>query len=394
MALQRLKEAAEKAKCELSSMVQTTINLPFITADQSGPKHLQMNFSRAKFEGLVDDLVEKTKIPCQKALADAKLRTADVDEVILVGGSTRMPCVQAMVKEIFAKEPIKNLNPDEVVGLGAAVQAGVLSKEEGLEEIVLVDVTPLSLGVETMGGVMTRLIERNSHIPTEKSEIFTTPADNQTTVEIHVLQGEREFSRDNRSLGTFKLHGIPPAPRGMPQIEVTFKIDANGILNVFAKDKASGKEQSITIVASSGLSKDEVEKMKKEAEMNAGSDKKKRDLIEKQNMADSIAYQTEKTLKEYGDKISADQKSKIQATVDNLKKVKEKDDPAAIDRAIQEVQEASQEIGKALYQQAAAGSSQPGPGAQAGSSSGSAKSSGKKEGDDGKVIDADYEVKD
>lgn len=402
MALQRLKEACEKAKCELSGMIQTTINLPFITADQSGPKHLQVNITRAKFEELVDDLVDKSKAPCQMALKDAKLSPSQVDEVILVGGSTRMPCIQAVVKEIFEKDPIKNLNPDEVVALGAAIQGGVLGNDESLKDVVLIDVTPLSLGIETLGGVMTRLIDRNTAIPTEKSETFTTAADSQPAVEIHVLQGEREFARDNRSLGTFRLTGIPPAPRGMPQIEVTFKLDANGILNVSAKDKATGQQQSITITASSGLSKDEVDRMARDAESHASEDKKKREVIEKQNMADSILYQTEKTLKEHGEKLSADQKKKIEDSMANLKKAKDGEDGAAIDKAVEELQESAQEIGKILYQQASQG--QPGPdgpgfgpggpgfgGPSEGPHDGGKKSSSK---DEDNVIDADYEVKD
>ncbi|RME86105.1 MAG: molecular chaperone DnaK [Planctomycetota bacterium] len=402
MALQRLKEACEKAKCELSSMVQTSINLPFITADQTGPKHLQMNISRAKFEELVDDLVEKTKDPCNQALRDAKLSPSDIDEVILVGGSTRMPCIQAVVKEIFGKDPVKNLNPDEVVALGAAIQGGILSGDENLKDILLIDVTPLSLGIETLGGVMTKLIERNTRIPTEKTEVFTTAADNQTSVEIHVLQGEREFARDNRSLGVFRLDGIPPAPRGVPQIEVTFKLDANGILNVKAKDKATGKEQSITITASSGLTKEEVERMQKEAEAHAEEDRKRRELVELKNQADSIAYQAEKTLKEHESKVSASDKEKITQAIEELKKVKDSDDKKAIENAIQKVQESLQEIGKILYQQAAGGpTGAPGggpggpggrttpPGGGASDQQGEQKSENEEN-----VIDADYEVKD
>ncbi|RME02401.1 MAG: molecular chaperone DnaK [Planctomycetota bacterium] len=401
MALQRLKEACEKAKCELSTMIQTTINLPFITADQSGPKHLQMNISRAKFEELVDHLVEKTRIPCEKALEDAGLKPSDIDSVVLVGGSTRMPCIQAFVKNFFGKEPERSVNPDEVVALGAAIQGGILSGDEKLKDVILLDVTPLSLGIETLGGVMTKLIERNTTIPVEKSEIFSTASDNQPAVDIHVLQGEREFAKDNRTLGRFQLTGIPPAPRGVPQIEVTFKIDANGILNVSAKDKATGKEQSITITGSSGLSKEEIERMRKEAELHAEEDRKRKELVEKQNMADSLVYQTEKVMKEHQDKIPADEKKKIENAIEELKKVRESAKTAAeIDQAINKFQEASQAIGKILYEQAAkqaAGSANPQNSETQQSSSSTNTDSNSSSNTSNKgdtVIDADYEVKD
>src|SRR3989440_237351 len=328
MALQRLKEAAEKAKMELSTVMETDINLPFITADQSGPKHLQMKLTRAKFEQLVDDLLQKTVGPTKQALADAGLDPSKIDEVVLVGGSTRIPKVQQIVKDLFSKEPHKGVNPDEVVAVGAAVQAGVLAGD--VKDLLLLDVTPLSLGIETMGGVMTTLIPRNTTIPTRKSEIFSTASDNQTSVEVHVLQGERSLARDNRTLGKFHLVGIPSAPRGVPQIEVTFDIDANGIVNVQAKDLGTGKEQKITITASSGLSKDEVQRMMKEAESHAGEDKKRRDEIEMRNRADQAVYGAERMLKDTGDKLAPADKSAIESAMENVKKAMEGTDSAGI----------------------------------------------------------------
>ncbi len=319
MALQRLKEAAEKAKIELSSSTSTEINLPFISADATGPKHLQMTLSRAQFEQMVDDLIERTKIPCQNALRDAGLSASDIDEVILVGGSTRVPKVQEIVKQLFGKEPHKGVNPDEVVAMGASIQGGILGGS--VKDILLLDVTPLSLGIETLGGVTTRLIERNTTIPTRKSQIFSTAADGQTAVSIHVLQGEREMAAQNRTLGTFDLVGIPAAPRGVPQIEVTFDIDANGIVHVSAKDLGTGKEQSIQIQSSSGLAKEEIDKMVKEAEMHAEEDKKEREKIDTRNTADSLVYSTEKSLKDYGDKISAADKNSVEAALADLKAV-------------------------------------------------------------------------
>src|SRR5713101_809686 len=327
MALQRLKESAEKAKMELSTVMETDINLPFITADQTGPKHLQMKLSRAKFEQLVEDLLQKTVGPTKQALTDAGLDPSKIDEVVLVGGSTRIPKVQAIVKELFGKEPHKGVNPDEVVAIGAAVQAGVLSGD--VKDLLLLDVTPLSLGIETMGGVMTVLIPRNTTIPTRKSEIFSTASDNQTSVEVHVLQGERSLARDNRTLGKFHLVGLPPAPRGVPQIEVTFDIDANGIVNVSAKDLGTGKEQKITITASSGLAKDEVDRMMKEAEAHAEDDRKRREEIEVRNQAEALVHSTERMLKEYGDKLGASDRQAIESAIGELKKAIETTDGAA-----------------------------------------------------------------
>lgn len=347
-ALQRLKEAAEKAKIELSSTMETEINIPFITADQSGPKHLNVKLTRAKLEDLVGDLIEKTIEPVKKALKDAKIEAKDVDEIILVGGMTRMPKVQEVVKKFFGKEPLKGVNPDEVVATGAAIQAGVLGGD--VKDVLLLDVTPLSLGIETLGGVATKLIERNTTIPASKTEVFSTAADNQTSVEIHVLQGEREFAKDNKTLGRFILDGIPPAPRGVPQVEVIFDIDANGILNVSAKDKATSKEQKITITGSSGLSEEEVEKMQKEAEKHAEEDKKKKELVETKNMADSLIYSTEKTLKDAGDKVKAEDKKGIEDLAEKLKKEKEGEDLEAIKKAYEELGEAVQKIGAAMYQ--------------------------------------------
>ncbi len=357
MALQRLKEAAEKAKMELSTVMETDINLPFITADQSGPKHLQMKLTRAKFEQLVDDLLQKTVGPTKQALADAGLDPSKIDEVVLVGGSTRIPKVQQIVKELFRKEPHKGVNPDEVVAVGAAVQAGVLAGD--VKDLLLLDVTPLSLGIETMGGVMTTLIPRNTTIPTRKSEIFSTASDNQTSVEVHVLQGERSLARDNRTLGKFHLIGLPPAPRGVPQIEVTFDIDANGIVNVSAKDLGTGKEQKITITASSGLSKDEVDRMMKEAESHADEDKKRREEIEARNRADQAVYGAERFVKDSGDKLSAADRQAIEGAAESLKKAIESNDAAAINRAMEGLTQAQHKAAASLYQQA----STAGPGA-------------------------------
>ncbi len=349
MALQRLKEAAEKAKIELSSTMETDINLPFITADQTGPKHLNLKLSRAKFEGLVDDILQKTLEPCRKALADSGLSTSQVDEVVLVGGSTRIPKIQAMVKEFFGKEPHKGVNPDEVVAVGAAIQGGVLSGEVG--DVLLLDVTPLSLGIETLGGVMTKLIERNTTIPTKKSEIFSTAADNQTSVDVHVLQGEREFAKDNRTLGHFQLTGLPPAPRGVPQIEVSFDIDANGIVHVSAKDMATGKEQSIEIKASSGLNEDEIQRMVTEAKRHESEDHERRKAVEAKNHLDSLIYQTEKLVKENQDKLDPATKGSMEQAIAEAKKVLETGDRAAIEAQLEALERASHAMAQALYSQ-------------------------------------------
>jgi molecular chaperone DnaK len=349
MALQRLKEAAEKAKCELSTVQQTEVNLPFITADASGPKHLNINLTRAKLEQLVMDLVEKSLGPCQQALTDAEKTAAQIDEVVLVGGQTRTPLVQEKVKQFFGKEPHKGVNPDEVVAVGAAIQAGVLKGE--VKDVLLLDVTPLTLGIETLGGVATPLISRNTTIPTSKSQIFSTAADNQPSVEIHVLQGERPMAADNRTLGRFMLDGILPAPRGMPQIEVSFDIDANGILSVKAHDKGTGKEQKITITASSGLSKDDVEKMQREAEAHAAEDVKRRDEVETRNAADTMAYTAEKTLRDYKDKISDDLNKEVEEKVQAVRSALQGSDIEAIRRATQELNEVMQKVGTAVYQQ-------------------------------------------
>src|SRR5499426_3025611 len=345
MALQRLKEAAEKAKMELSTVMETDINLPFITADQSGPKHLQMKLTRARFEQLVDDLLQKTVGPTKQALADAGVDPSKIDEVVLVGGSTRIPKVQQIVKELFSKEPHKGVNPDEVVAVGAAVQAGVLAGD--VKDLLLLDVTPLSLGIETMGGVLTVLIPRNTTIPTRKSEIFSTAADSQTSVEVHVLQGERPMAKDDRTLGKFHLTGIPPAPRGVPQIEVTFDIDANGILNVTAKDTATGKDQKITITSSSGLSKEEVERMAKDAESHAAEDKAQREVIESKNQLDTMVYSVEKMLKEHGDKISGDDKGAVESALADAKKAIEGSDPAVMNSARERLTQASHKLAEA-----------------------------------------------
>src|SRR5467141_110469 len=367
MALQRLKESAEKAKMELSTVMETDINLPFITADQTGPKHLQMKLTRAKFEQLVDDLLQRTVGPTKQALSDAGLDPSKIEEVVLVGGSTRIPKVQAIVKELFGREPHKGVNPDEVVAVGAAVQAGVLAGD--VKDLLLLDVTPLSLGIETMGGVMTVLIPRNTTIPTRKSEIFSTASDNQTSVEVHVLQGERSMARDNRTLGRFHLVGLPPAPRGVPQIEVTFDIDANGIVNVSAKDLGTGKEQKITITASSDLAKDEVDRMMREAEAHAGEDKKRRDEIELRNRADQAVYAAERMLKDTGDKLGGSDKQAIEAAMDAVKKASEGTDAPAIQKALDELMSAQHKAAESLYKQQAAGAA-GGPGAAGGAEPG------------------------
>jgi molecular chaperone DnaK len=383
MALQRLKEAAEKAKCELSTTLQTEINLPFITADASGPKHLVMTLTRAKLESLVMDLIERTTEPCRQAMKDAGVTPRQINEVILVGGQTRMPKVQELVRELFGKEPHKGVNPDEVVAVGAAIQAAVLAGE--VKDVVLLDVTPLSLGIETLGGVMTPLIARNTTIPTRKSEIFTTAADNQTSVEVHVLQGERPMARDNRTLGKFHLVGIPPAPRGMPQIEVAFDIDANGILNVSAKDTATGKQQAITITASSGLTKDDINKMVREAEVHADEDKKRRQEIEVKNQADSLAYNTERQLNELGDKVPAADRSAIEAAIKEVRDALPSDDVERIRRASDALTKASHKMAEVLYRDA-----QAKPPGEASAPDG-AGPGGKTRTAEGEVVDAEFE---
>ncbi len=384
LALQRLKEAAEKAKIELSSATQTEINLPFITADASGPKHMNIKLTRAKLESLVEDLIEKTAEPCRKALADAGLKANEISEVILVGGMTRMPKVQEKVKEIFGKEPHKGVNPDEVVAMGAAIQGGVLVGD--VKDVLLLDVTPLSLGIETLGGVFTRLIDRNTTIPTRKSQVFSTAEDGQTAVTIRVFQGEREMAADNKLLGQFDLVGIPPAPRGMPQIEVTFDIDANGIVNVSAKDKATNKEQAIRIQASGGLSDADIEKMVKDAEANAESDKRKKELVESKNQAESLINSTEKTLKEHGDKISPAEKSTIETSIGELKTAVEAEDLTVIKEKTEALMQASMKLGEAMYkaQQASAQQSGEAQGPEAGAGNAEQPK-------DEKVVDADFE---
>jgi molecular chaperone DnaK len=393
MALQRLREAAEKAKVELSQMLQTDVNLPFITATADGPKHLNLTLTRAKFESLCEDLFNKTREPLEKAIKDAKLSPNDIDEVILVGGSTRIPKIQAIVKDFFGKEPSKGVNPDEVVAVGAAIQGGVLAGD--VSDVLLVDVTPLTLGIETLGGVLTPMIPANTVIPKKKTEIFSTASDNQTSVEIHVLQGERSMARDNRSLGRFHLDGIPPAPRGVPQVEVTFDIDVNGILSVSAKDKATNKEQNIRIEASSGLSKDEVEKMKQDAEKNRQDDDKRKEEINMKNQADNLVYSTEKQLKELGDKLTADQKTKIENAKNRLQTaIKEK--PEDIQPAIDELNKAWSEASSAMYGQPGAGA-QPGPDPsqqQAGQPGGDGNQQQDSSAGDSGVEEADYTVVD
>ncbi len=387
MALQRLKEEAEKAKMELSTTMETDINLPFITADASGPKHLNIKLSRSKLETLVEDLVERTDGPCRTALKDAGLKAADIDEVILVGGMTRMPKVQEKVKEIFGKEPHKGVNPDEVVAIGAAIQGGVLQGD--VKDVLLLDVTPLSLGIETLGGVMTKLIEKNTTVPTKKSQIFSTAADNQPAVSIHVLQGEREMAQDNKTIGRFELNDIPPAPRGVPQIEVSFDLDANGILHVSAKDLGTNKEQSIKITASSGLTEAEIEQMTRDAEAHADEDKKKRELVETRNQADALVHATEKSLKDLKDKVDAETKANVEKEIANVKEVVKTDDVAAIKAAVEALTNASHKLAELMYAQAA--KENPGGGDSDDPSGGAGTGKPGKKDDDDDVVDADFE---
>jgi molecular chaperone DnaK len=381
--LQRLKEAAEKAKIELSSSQQTEINLPYITADKSGPKHLAIKITRAKFESLVENLIERTVEPCRIALKDAGLKISDIEDVILVGGMTRMPKVQETVKDFFGKEPRKDVNPDEAVAVGAAIQGGVLKGD--VKDVLLLDVTPLSLGIETLGGVSTKLIQKNTTIPTKAQQVFSTADDNQSAVTIHVLQGERELASGNKSLGQFNLEGIPPSPRGMPQIEVTFDIDANGILHVSAKDKATGKENKITIKANSGLSESEIQRMVKDAEANAAEDKKQMELVTARNQLDSLVHSARKSLKDYGDKLGADEKTKIEAALKEAEDAMKSDDKAKIDAATQALAQAAQKLGEKMYAE-----TQEKQGAQGGGDPSSAKTA-----DEGNVVDAEFtEVKD
>jgi molecular chaperone DnaK len=392
MALQRLKEAAEKAKIELSGTMNTSINLPFITADQSGPKHLQLELSRSKFEEMVNSLVQRTKIPCETALSDAKLSPSEIDEVILVGGTTRIPAIEAICKDIFKSDPDKSVNPDEAVAMGAAIQAGVLQGD--VNDVVLLDVTPLTLGIETMGNILTPMIEKNTTIPVKKTETYSTAADNQPSVEIHVLQGERKMAADNRSLGKFQLADIPPAPRGVPQIEVTFDIDANGILNVSAKDKATGKEQNIVIQSSSGLSDDEVQEMIRNAEANKAADEEKASLIQAKNNAEQLVYSTQKSLTEHGDQLEAEDKSKIEAAIKALEEAAATDDKDKIEECIKTLTESAQKLGEIMYKNAQAEGGPegaPGAGPQAGGPAGA--NPGEK-GDDDNVVDADFKVVD
>ena len=386
MAIQRLKEACEKAKIDLSSTNQTDVNLPFITADASGPKHLQLAITRAKFESLIEPLVDRAKGPCIQALKDAGLEAAKIDEVILVGGSTRVPAVGDLAKKIFGREPNKSVNPDEAVGVGAAIQGGILAGE--VSDVVLLDVTPLSLGIETLGGVFTKLIERNTTIPTSKSQVFSTAGDSQPSVEIHVLQGEREFARDNRTLGKFHLDGIPPAPRGMPQIEVTFELDANGILNVKAVDKGTKKQQTIRIESSSGISKEEIERMRRDAEAHAAEDKERRELIDLKNQADHVLHSTEKDLAEHRAKVPEADAKAIDDAREALKKAKDGEDKAAIERALSDLQQKSQKLGEAIYREQQQQQAPPGAGAGPEAQAGPAGGKGSDE-----PVDADFEVK-
>ena len=388
MALQRLKEAAENAKCALSSSSTFDISLPFITADQTGPKHLTATLTRAKLEQLTDDLVERTSDPCRKCMQDAEL--SSVDEVVLVGGQTRMPRLQEQAKKLFGKEPHKGVNPDEVVAMGAAIQGGILQGE--VKDVLLLDVTPLTLGIETLGGVMTPIIDRNTTIPTKRSQVFSTAADNQPAVTIVVCQGDRKMARDNKVLGDFNLDGIPPAPRGMPQIEVTFDIDANGILNVSAKDKGTGKEQKITITAAGGLSKDEIERMRKDAEMHAAEDAKRHEEVETRNKADSLAFQVEKTLKDAGDKIAAEKKAPVEAALNELKEALKGSDVAAIKAKEEALMKAMEPIAQEMYAQQGAAGAQPGPDAAAGAGTPPPQDGGAKGANDD-VVDADYTMK-